>query len=149
MRLNDPIPVQGVLAYRVRRRGVVVEVVLEDNMVMNLPRITLAQLMAGDGPAPAAINRIGFGTDGTASDGDELVLTTPFIKALGGHSYPAGTVGKVEFAWSLGPTEANGTAIREFGLICTDDTLFSRRTRAGAIEKDQDVDLEGTWTILF
>lgn len=148
MRLIDPIPVTGVLSYRVRRRGRVVEVVHGDNMVVDLPRIALAQLIAGDGPG-VVINRIGFGTNGTDADGEDTALTTPYLKLLGGHSYPAGMVGQVKFEWSLGNAEANGLTIQEFGLVCTDDTLFSRKTRNGAIEKDSDVDLEGTWTILF
>jgi hypothetical protein len=45
--------------------------------------------------------------------------------------------------------EANGKAIMEFGLICTDGTLFARKNRAKAIEKDSDISLEGKWRIIF
>lgn len=147
MRLQDTVSVQGILSYRVRRRGVVVEEVEGENLVVDVPRNQLARLVAGDGPAPAAINRIGFGTDGTAAAGGNAALAGPFLKLIAGKTYPA--VGEVRFAWVLAPEDANGMSIREFGLIGTDGSLFSRKTRAGAIEKDADVDLEGTWTIKF
>ena len=60
--------------------------------------------------------------------------------------YPA--TGQVRFNWSLSTAELNGVAITEFGLLCADGTLFSRKQRK-PIEKESDLSLTGSWTILF
>jgi hypothetical protein len=147
MSLIDRLPQTGILDYTVRRRGRVIEVVHEKNLIVNGARNAMAQLLGGDG-AGKTINRIGFGSNGTAPVGTDTVLTGAFVKLLGVKTYPG--IGMVRWAWSLATTEANGLSIGEFGLFCTDDTLLSRKNRArGAIEKDLDVDLDGTWTILF
>lgn len=147
MLFADRLPQAGILEYRVRRRGVIVETVLVENLIVNGARDAMARLLGGDG-AGKTLDRIGFGTNGAAPVGADDDLTGAFVKALGVKSYPA--TGKVQWTWTLTTLEGNGLSIREFGLLCTDGTLFSRKTRsAGAIEKDEDVDLEGTWTILF
>jgi len=61
-------------------------------------------------------------------------------------TYPA--TGEACFAFTIGAGEANGKSIREFGLLCSDGTLFARRTR-GVIEKADDIEITGTWTIKF
>lgn len=147
MEMLDRLPQAGILEYRVRRRGRVVEVFQDENLIVNGARDAMAQLLGGDG-AGKTINRIGFGTNGLAPSGPDAALTGGYLKLLGPHIYP--TTGKIQWSWTLGTAEANGVSIREMGLLCTDGTLFSRKTRsAGAIEKDSDVDLEGTWTIIF
>ena len=154
MNTSETIPVEGVLAYRVRRRGVVVEDVCEQNLVMNLPRNYLKQLLAGEQavwPAGWAVSHIAFDAVADAPDGTEAAadLVEPFTKAVGGHIYPDGTVGEVRFLWTLTNAEANGSTIRRFALLLADGSLFSLKSRAGAIEKDEDVDLEGSWTLKF
>ncbi len=147
MIFSDRLPQAGILEYRVRRNGIVVEAVLEENLIVNGARDAMALLLGGDG-AGKTLDRIGFGTNGAAPAGADTELTGAFVKALGVKTYPA--TGKIQWTWTLTNLEANGLSIREFGLLCTDDTLFSRKIRSsGAIEKDSDVDLEGTWTILF
>lgn len=148
MKLSDTIQVEGTLAYRVRRRGRIVEDVVDANLVMDLPRNLLAQLVAGDIDGLSPINRIGFDTNATAAAGDDDELGVgSYLKAITGHTIPL--TGKLVLAWSLDTDEGNGTSIAAFALVCADDTLFSRRARSGVIEKDEDVDLEGTWTVQF
>ncbi len=52
------------------------------------------------------------------------------------------------FAFTLNTGEANGKTIQEFGLLCSDGTLFARKTRGGIVKAD-DISIAGTWTIKF
>jgi hypothetical protein len=146
MQLADRARPQGILHYTVRRRGVVVEVVHEENLIVNVGRNALARLLGGDGPGKV-VTQIGFGTNGASPLPGDTALTNPYTKDLDGHSYPL--TGQVQFDWSLGNLEATGLAIIEMALICSDGSMFSHKARSGAIAKDTDVDLDGTWTILF
>jgi hypothetical protein len=78
---------------------------------------------------------------------DDTALTSPYVKNLAGAAYPQ--EGQVSFSWNLTTSEANGKAIMEFGLLTADGKLFCRRTRTTPINKESDISLEGTWTIIF
>jgi hypothetical protein len=108
-------------------------------------RSALAALLA-EGDHGKIVSRIGFGVNDTPPAPEDKALTDAYIKQIGEASYPA--PGQVRFAWSLDGPEANGKAIKEFGLILADGTLFSRKTR-GVIQKESDISLLGTWTISF
>lgn len=129
----------------IKKNGVVIEEYADHNMIMNVAKDAMAHLIGGAGSGKT-ITRIGFGTSGGGPSPSDLALTDSFSKNMGSVSYPA--VGQASFNWSLGTTEANGKTIREFGLICGDSTLFARKTR-GAIDKQDDISLDGSWTIIF
>jgi hypothetical protein len=78
---------------------------------------------------------------------NDTVITGAFTKNVAGFTYPA--TGQVTIAWNLLTSEDNGQAIMEFGLVCADNTLFSRRVRANPIYKAADISIEGQWTIIF
>ena len=82
----------------------------------------MAHLVVNDGSGKP-INRIAFGTNGAAPSPANTAITSPFAKAVIGFSYPA--TGQVQINWNLLVSEANGKAIMEFGLLCTDGTLFA------------------------
>lgn len=145
MRLEDSVTARGVLEVRLLHRGCAVEVYRDANMIVNLARNVFAQLLGGDGVGKA-VTQIGFGTDGNGPSLDDTALTEAYLKDVASHDYPQD--GHVRFSWTLAASEANGTAIREFGLLSADGTLIARKTR-GAIEKSDDISLEGTWTIIF
>lgn len=143
MRIDDGLTLRGELEVAVVRNGLLVDWWQDKNLIVNGAREMLAQLIAGDGDGKA-VTHIGFGTSGDAASPDDTALTGGYWRALSGHSYPE--PGKVRFSFVLSTTEANGMTIREFGLRTSDGTLFSRKAR-GAIEKNDDISLEGTWTI--
>lgn len=145
MKFDDAQALKGELVVRVWRRGELLATYADRNMIMLAAKDALARLIAGDG-AGKTVTKIGFGTDGRGPSPDDAALTGAYVKALTGHAYPE--VGQVRFDWRLDTTEANGMGIREFGLITADDVLFARKTRA-VIEKDSDISLDGTWTIIF
>ena len=116
-----------------------------NNLVVDTGKQNLARII-GSEQTNRHITKIGFGTNGTATAGSDNALTGAFVKSVGTVSYPETT--SVQFAWSLGLSEGNGLAIREFGLITAGDILFSRIARE-VITKTADFTLSGTWKITF
>lgn len=125
--------------------GNLVQQATERNLIVNGGRNSLARLLGGAG-AGKQIATIGFGTNGTAASPPDSALTGAFVKAVSAVSYPQ--TGAVKFDWLLDYADANGTAIREFGLIASDGTLFSRKVR-DLISKTAEIQIQGSWTIQF
>lgn len=144
MKLKDFANLTGIFELKIIRNNKT-EIYKDENMIMNVAKDALAKLIGGDGSGKV-ITKIGFGTNGNGPTPDDIQLTNAYVKSLSGHTYPQ--TGHVRFTFNLATTEANGKQIREFGLICSDDTLFARKTR-GVIEKSDDISLEGSWTIIF
>jgi hypothetical protein len=139
---------RGILHYKVFKNGILIEEPEEKNLIVTVGRTQMAHLLAGDFTGKQ-ITKISFGTSGTSPALTDTKITSPFTKNLNGFSYPAD--GQVKFSWNLTTAEANGKAILEFGLICADAALFSRRIRESGkpINKESDISLEGDWTIIF
>jgi hypothetical protein len=138
---------RGDFTLRVLRHGKVEEIIEEKNLVVDLANTTLAHLIGGD-VTNRSVTQIAFGTNGTAPAGGNTSMTDPFTKDVDVVSYPA--AGQVQFDFSLLTSEANGKAIAEFGLLTEGGTLFARKHRsAGALIKDSDLSLEGSWLITF
>jgi hypothetical protein len=53
----------------------------------------------------------------------------------------------VTFHFKIGYLDANGIAIREFGLLSSDGRLFARKTRKNPIAKTAYVSIVGDWEI--
>lgn len=146
MNINDSQTMSGELTITARNKnGEIVSQFTDKNMIVNAAKTMLAQLIAGDG-AGKSITHIGFGTGSAAATPSDTNLTNAFWRPLSSHSYPK--AGQVQFNFILATTEANGKQIREFGLRTSDGVLFSRKVR-GTIEKNDDISLEGSWTITF
>lgn len=139
------IGIKGIFEMKIYKAGKLIEEYKDTNMIMNVAKEALAKLIGGDGSGKV-ITKIGFGTNGSGPTPNDTELTNAYIKNLSGHSYPQAN--HISFAWTLLTTEANGKQIREIGLICSDNTLFARKTR-GVIEKSDDISFEGSWTIIF
>jgi hypothetical protein len=142
---EDKITVKGCLKVQVFRRGMLIDEWEDSNVIVEAAKSALAMLISGAGTGKV-VSKIGFGTSATPPDMADAALTDAYIRPLNTASYPE--PGQVRFYWLLGAEEANGINIAEFGLICADGTLFSRRTRA-AIFKETDISLSGAWTISF
>lgn len=145
MKLKDEVLLHGDFEIRILKAGKEIEHYKNHNMIMATARDALARLVGGDGTGKT-VTQIGVGTNGDGPSPDDTGLTSPYKKNISGRTYPA--TGEVCFSWVIGVGEANGKTIREFGLLCGDGTLFARRTR-GAIEKADDIEIRGTWTIKF
>lgn len=93
------------------------------------------------------ITKIGFGSNGDAEGVSDTALTDAYIRELV-HSQVEDDGKSVTFDFELGTEEDNPAIIREMGLVCEDGTtLFSRRTIAVAIEKNENIAVSGSWTI--
>lgn len=145
MRESDISRMRGEFTLRIWRAGELLEEYRDENMIMSVAKDAMAKLIGGSGGGKV-ITTIGFGINGAGPTPSDTALTASFAKAITSVSYPAS--GQVAFNWTLGTSDANGMAITEVGLICSDTTLFARKTR-GAINKSADISLDGTWTIIF
>jgi hypothetical protein len=137
---------RGIFIMRTYRRGKLIEVYKDDNLIVNGAKDAAAHLLAGDG-AGKHVSKIAFGTSGNIPTPDDTAVALPFVKNISGVGYPA--LGNAEFRWHLPEPEANGKLIVEFGLLCDDGTLFARKVREKAIPKESDIALEGEWIIIF
>ena len=118
----------------------------EHNMIVVGAKNSLARLFSNPVQDAKVVTKIGGGTAGDGPSPDDVALTGSYSMNIEGYTYPAS--GQVTFNWTLGYGEANGMEIKEFGLLTTDGTLFARKTR-GLIVKDEDLSLQGSWTIIF
>lgn len=125
--------------------GEVIENYVDPNLVVNGGRTAVMRLL-GAADANKQLTKLSVGTNGTAPVGTDSAITGAFTKSLGAVTYP--TISSVRFDWQLGASEGNGIAIREFGLLCTDNTLFARKVRE-LINKNSDIILNGNWIISF
>jgi hypothetical protein len=136
----------GRLAYGVYRRGVLIDEVDDENLIVIGSQFIQAQLLGGT-VANNSLTKIGFGTSGAATTFANTALTAAYVNALAAPLYPASN--QVSFAFALAVTEANGLAISEFGLLSTAGLLYARKNRSAPIAKDTDISLAGTWVISF
>jgi len=125
--------------------GNIIEKYIDNNLVVNGGRTAVMNLL-GAATSGKQLTKLSVGTSGTAPTGSDTAITGAFTKSLGAVSYP--TISSVKFDWTIGASEANGIAIKEFGLLCTDNTLFARKVRE-VINKNSDIILNGNWTISF
>jgi len=149
-RFHDRQELRGILECKVYRHAggdkELVDEFIEKNLIVNGARNQMARLIAGEF-AGRSIAKIAFGTGNAAPAVEDVGLTGAFVKDVSGFAFPS--MGQVTISWELLTTENNGMAILEFGLVCDDDTLFSRRVRANPIHKESDISIEGLWTIIF
>lgn len=135
---------RGELRVNIYRDGVLVEQYCENNLIVDMAKTIMANLLGGE--ADKNITKIGFGTSSIAPAAGDTALTGAYVKLLAAAEYPEDN--SVLFPFTLGTGEANGTSIKEFGLLTEDETLFARKTRT-TIEKTVDLSLSGSWKIIF
>lgn len=127
------------------KTGEILEKYQDNNLVVNGGRNAVVNLL-GAASSGKQLTKLSVGTNGTAPVGTDSSITGAFTKLLGSVSYP--NTSSVKFDFQLGAGDANGIGIREFGIVCTDNTLFARKTRE-LINKNADIILNGSWTISF
>jgi hypothetical protein len=142
----EKIPLRGIFGMKTYKHGKLIEEILDKNLVVNGARVQMAHLIAGD-VEQRSVTQIAFGTNNTDPDKADTIITGQWAKDISGFIYPEN--GRVQFDWKLLTTENNGMAIREFGLLTADGTLFARKTRTNPIYKAEDISIEGHWIIIF
>ena len=137
---------RGRLSYRIYKNGVPVGFFADSNLIVNTARLQMAHLVAGDVGGRSIVS-IALGTSGNMATVDDTEITGAFIKPVDCFEYPG--IDRVKINWEILESEANGMAIREFGLITEDGGLFARKIRDEPINKLSDMAIEGEWTIYF
>lgn len=146
VQMTDRQGLIGRLRLKIRKHGRVIEIDDDNNLVMDGPRADIASNLAGAPVSIRPITRIAVGTNGTPPAGQDNAITNPFSKPLLSVSRPTPMIVVCTFQILTG--DANGLAIREFGLLLSDGRLYARRTRNGkVIEKDSDIEIDGEWTL--
>lgn len=139
-------PMRGVFRLRVRNTsGEIVDQYEDHNVIVNDAKSALAALIS-EGSTGKIITQFGVGVGTNTAVPTDTALTEPYINQLTGHTFPE--PGVVTFNWALGYDEANDMDISEYGLICSDNSLFSRKVRR-VIHKSSDLYFEGDWSIIF
>jgi hypothetical protein len=127
-------------------RKILVDAYRDHNLVVNSGRALAAHHIAGD-TLTNFITQVAFGTNGADPLPSDTQITGALIRDIDNHEYPAAN--SVQFNWGLPVDQGNGMEISEFGLLCVDGTLFARKTRAKPLNKEDDLSIEGHWTIQF
>ena len=135
---------RGEFHVSVRRRGKVIDEFGDHNLVVNSGRVRLAELAAGK--SDRYITQIGIGSGSSAEQEDDTALEEQQLYPLSASSVDGRDA---RFDFIIGENDANGLAIREFGLFCSDGTMFTHRVRRGVIEKESDIELHGYWILHF
>lgn len=136
----------GLFLLNVFRRGVLIERFEEHNLIVNNSKQIHARLLGGD-VEDRSVTQIAFGTSGTEPASGNTSITSPYTKSIDAVTYPQ--TNQVSFGFSLDTDEANGKAILEFGLLTAGGTLYARKVRSAALNKQSDITLSGEWIIIF
>ena len=136
----------GLFLLNVFRRGKLIEVFEEKNLIVNNSKQIHANLLGGN-TANQSLTQIAYGTNSTAASATDTAITAPYYKPFDSVTYPASN--QVQFNFSLGTTEDNGVTIWEFGLLTPTNVLYARKVRSAGLAKASDLSLTGSWTISF
>ena len=149
MRFEDTSkPVTGEIHLKVYRRGKIISEIDDHNLVVESARRRLAQLAAGKvgNYSESCITHIGVGSGSTAESVNDTTLENQQLFPLTSTEV---NDRDVKCSFYIANDEAVGLNIREFGLFCSDGTMFSHRVRQGVIEKLDDIEIRGYWILHF
>ena len=145
VKLKEPAPtIKGCLKYTVYLDGVPIERVEDHNLVVNVGRTRLAELISGK--STAYITQIGFGTGVNNPDLADTALENQLLMAITSSNVEGQSV---TFNWYLGEGDANGMDIREFGLFTSDGVMVTHQQRGKVIGKWSDITIEGQYILSF
>lgn len=143
--------VRGDFHLEVFRHGVPIDHIDDHNLVVYTGRERLAQLLCGE--STKGVTQLGVGSGAATELDTDTELTEQQLFQLTGRKSDGRDA---RFDFEIKENEANGLAIREFGLFCEDGVMFSHRLRRrkdnglpGVIEKEDDISIKGYWIIHF
>lgn len=126
----------------IRKNGMVISEEDDHNLIVTEGRAKLARLIGGG--YTGHISQVGVGEGMEAASESDTDLTNGVKVDIESVTY-SGT--SVRFNFCIGTGQANGLAVREFGLFFADGTIFSRRVRQSVIGKESDIEITGYWEI--
>lgn len=116
----------------------------DHNVIVNNALLQICRFIGNLNSSP--VTKIGFGEGRNPPQATDFELTNSYIRAVTNSQVDDGNK-SVTFNFQLDTSEYNGHNIREMGLYCENETLFSRRTIAVPIEKTVNIAIFGSWTI--
>ena len=137
----DKLNIKGELELRFYKNGTLVKVDRDHNLITNAGYLSLFSTISGAANTP--ISKVQIGTNSTAPSKNDSVITNPVNLAIVSKTVDSTSL---VIKFSIGSLIANGVTISEFGLITSDNKLFSRRIVTSFL-KIQDLSVECTWTI--
>lgn len=115
------------------------------NMIMDNAIVQILHSIA-DVDVNKCVNQISFGTSDVAVTANDENLQEAFDKELTSATINE-ALQQIDFNFSLLAQENNGKILKEIGLKWNDGTLFARRVLTRNIDKNENVALEGLWSI--
>ena len=131
----------GVLELRFFLKGNLVETKKEKNLIVDSGYNALFSAMAG--VTGKNITKVQCGSNGIAPTSGDTEITDAVDLTI---VNIIASLSSLVITFQLGSGDANGLTISEFGTICADGTLFSRKSWTPFL-KISDLSVEGTWTI--
>ena len=147
MKIIEKMPeITGHLHYVATRRGDIVEVFDDHNLVVDAGRELVALIMAGK--QVTSITKLGVGSGTTVESVKDTRLADCVYIPLTTRSVDGKTA---RFDFVIGTDQANGLNIHEFGLFADNGVMFSHRVRDKEkdLVKADDLELTGYWEINF
>lgn len=132
---------KGVLSLKFYEKNVLIREEKANNLIVTSGINALLSGLKGD--ANKNIYKVQMGTRGDAPVAGDTSITGAVdidivTKTVSGS--------KLIITFSIGSGVGNGTTFAEFGLICADGTLFSRKAWP-SFTKIADLTIQGTWEI--
>lgn len=121
------------------------------NTIVTLTKDCILHLLA-DCNSDKYITKVCFGTgSGTPAVSDTYAtFTDPYVRGVNPeHAFDfVSTPKTIQFSWSLLANEYNdGYTVNEIGLLTDDETLIARKLIPSPFLKENDIVVEGTWTL--
>lgn len=158
MKISESVAPKGRLFLFFERNGKPVKSEIIDNLIVTSGRNAMANLLGGQG-GDKNVTKIAMGEGATPASASDTGLTNAAtvditdirigtnLEAEDGSTFADARV--VQFHFVFSRSVGNGLAVREYGLFCNDDTLFSRIVRDAAFTKTDIDSIRGWWQIQF
>jgi len=131
----------GVLELRFFLKGKLIETKKENNLIVNSGYSALFSALSGT--LNKNISKVQCGNNGSTPTLGDTIITDPVDLEI---ITKVASSSSLTITFQLGANDANGLTISEFGTICADGTLFSRKSWTPFL-KIADLSVEGTWII--
>lgn len=144
LKINNGLGVSGTLRLSIYDiEGRLIKKLKGHNLVVNSGLAFVARSIGGD--HTKSINRVAVGTGSDFAKSTDTSLTEAQFFSLEDF-LPSYYNTNVVFRFVIDYAQAVGTTITEFGLVLSDDALFSRKV-VEPIEKTSTIRIVGDWTI--
>jgi len=148
---KDIKPYEGRLEIRSIDRQGNVFLYKTPNVITFDARIVMSHLLVGDAVNTYRIAFIAVGLGSTAPQrSDTSLIQQIHQQPIEPYDFPDGDTGQVEITATLDFTSpANGSTLREAGLVSANGTTLFARQVHGDIFKDNGIQLQYIWRIIF